>query len=477
MTNTSENTHRQSVEAEGGQSESSALLSLAMNKQREGRFVEAWALYERVIASPINQAEETNALANLAMILMDHGRYMSAITMARRAAVLGPQNSSLLLNLGNFLMRSGQHLAAGKVLQHLDPNNAHALHNRALVAANLGRYDQAIKFFVKAIQLIKDAGAEPSADLYNDLAYTYLRNRQWKLGFKYLEYRWQVLPKGPAWHMDIPQWDGSPLEGRTILIHHEQGAGDTIQFIRFLKLLRAQQDCHVLFLCPVALCPLIHRSGLAHEVIPDNFIFEPIKADVHLPLMSLMQYVLDLRKVPTKLNVPIAPYLKVNESLLLELPIPVGGRKKVGICWAGNPAHEQDRWRSMPAAMMLQLASNPMVQLYALQEMEEHRQELAAVGGGGLAIDLGPMMQGQSWEVTAKLISQLDLVVSVDTAILHLAGAIGKPTIALHAWRPCWRWLADRTGSPWYTHQIAVRQSEPGKWQPVIDKASDLLLA
>jgi hypothetical protein len=260
----------------------------------------------------------------------------------------------------------------------------------------------------------------------------------------------------------VPKWDGSPLDGRTLLIHSEQGLGDTMQFIRYVKLIEPHGGKIVVAAQP-ELIALLKQSGYSGLVAQGS----PLPAfDVHLPLMSLPRvFGTDLNSVPCDV-----PYLAADPERILSWREKLGQVPgyKVGISWQGNKKYPGDRFRSIAVEHFAPLARVPAVRLFSLQKGPGSEQ-LAAVADRFGVVDLGPSLDngGGAFLDTAAVMKSLDLIVTSDSAVAHLAGALGVPV-----WMPLprvcdWRWLVERSDSPWYPTMRLFRQSTLGEWGPV----------
>jgi hypothetical protein len=262
-----------------------------------------------------------------------------------------------------------------------------------------------------------------------------------------------------------PLWNGSPLPGRTILLHIEQGLGDTLQFIRYAQQVKNLGGT-VLFACPESLAGLLGKvQGIDAIVLPDDLL---PAFDVHAPLMSLPHLLgTTLETIPAEV-----PYFTADPQAVArwrgELDAAPG--INVGIAWAGSPRHPADRWRSIPLAQFGRLANLPGVKLYSLQKGPGSEQ----LAGSGLPIeDWGQRLNDIS--ATAAAVASLDLVIACDTAIVHLAGALAKSVWVVLPFAPDWRWLLERGDSPWYPTGRLFRQRAWGQWDAVFDEIAAAL--
>jgi hypothetical protein len=265
-----------------------------------------------------------------------------------------------------------------------------------------------------------------------------------------------------------PQWDGGPLAGRTILLHAEQGLGDTLHFIRYAERVAAAGG-NVVVECQAPLKRLLHDSL---ERIPVISHGEPLPSfDVHCPLLSLPRlFQTTLESIPARV-----PYVDANDALAPQWRARLADKDrhlKIGLVWAGSEAHQNDRNRSIPLATFAPLAQGPNTCIYSLQKGDAARQAAASSAPFPL-VDWTSELH--DFADTAALIAQLDLIITVDTAMAHLAGALGKPVWALVPHVPDWRWLLDRDDSPWYPTMRLFRQTNPGDWTSVLERVATAL--
>jgi len=265
-----------------------------------------------------------------------------------------------------------------------------------------------------------------------------------------------------------PQWDGRALEGRTLLLHAEQGLGDAIQFIRYLPLM-SQRGGRIIIECYAELQRLFQIMAGRCQIVACG---QPLPAfDLHCPLLSLP------RVFGTTLsNIPhVVPYLhpdaeearKWHHRLLWQSRL-----VNVGLAWMGNPAHKNDRSRSIKLARLAPLGQVPGVRFFSLQKGEAAAETKTPPSGMEL-VDWTQELK--DFADTAGLIANLDLVIAVDTAVVHLAGAMGKPVWTLLPFVPDWRWLLEREDSPWYPTMRLFRQNSWGDWDSVITRVVDAL--
>jgi hypothetical protein len=287
-------------------------------------------------------------------------------------------------------------------------------------------------------------------------------------GFALYEARFEDPRLGtPARSLPWPRWSGvEPLAGQRILLHAEQGLGDTLQFARYAPLVAAR-GARVVLEVPAPLAGLLRPlDGVSAVIARGNPL--PV-VDCHCPLGSL-----PLALGTTLATIPASiPYLHADAVDVAAWQAQPGDRRpRVGLVWAGNRRHRNDRRRSLPLAALAPLARGPW-QLVSLQKdlTLDDAQRLA----GWQAIDAGPRLG--DFAATAAALTALDLVVTVDTAVAHLAGALGRPAWVLLPHAPDWRWLLGRADSPWYPTLRLFRQPRPGDWARVVRQVADALVA
>jgi len=373
--------------------------------------------------------------------------------------------------LGNIMQANGHFDQAAENYERalqLEPNNADVHYNSGVMYNRQGNQDQALDCLDRAIELRPDF-----VEAHWNKSFIYLLSGDYTRGWP--EYEWRLRKKAHINRpFNKPAWDGSSLAGRTILVHDEQGYGDTLQFIRYLSLLKSAE--RVIFECHPGLSPLLQgfedydqliERKSAHEV-PD------IPFDTHVYLMSLPY----LTGTTSQTAIPgLTPYLRADRELSEKWEEKLSGDPgfKIGICWKGGPQHTNEAYRSCPLEAFAPLAEVPGVSLYSLQK-EVSRHAIEALPGGYQLKTPGENIDTKGrFTDTAAIMSNLDLVVSIDTAILHLAGALGCPTWALLCASPDWRWSRQGTGTPWYPKMRLFRQPRLGDWNSVLGQVAKSL--
>ncbi len=342
-----------------------------------------------------------------------------------------------------------------------DGRMAGAYNNLAILEERLELRTAAETHYRKAIAL-----KHQFPDAHFNLGMLLLRLGRFREGFSECEWRWQTSRFTP-FRVPHPLWDGRRLRG-TLLVHSEQGAGDAIQFVRYLT--PASELCdRLIFFCPENLFPLFRSiPGVSQLRGPGSV--QVSEFDAYIPLMSLPHVLgTTLENLPSKV-----PYLQ-PECRTIDLgPAPIGDpRLKVGVAWAGSPTHLNDRHRSCNLRDLEPLFELPDVAYYSLQ-IGPRSADVQELGNRtGIVADLSDRLR--DFTDTAAAIGQLDLTISVDTSVLHLAGALGKPVWGMLSARSDWRWLIDRDDSPWYPTLRLFRQPRLGDWSEVFSRAATAL--
>ena len=467
-----------------------AFNNLGIVLLQKGEFGPAQRALERALEAAPDYAA---AWFNLGNVLAARDEHAKAIEHYRRALALDPQHIDALNNLGGALTELGAWDEAVSCYQRvlaLQPTNAGAHNNFGRVLAQRDELGAAIAHFRDAIALqphaidahinlgnvlleqgdARDAhqsyeralAIDPAHDSahWNDGLALLL---QGDLGAGFRRWRWNVAA---AKRFSAPEWHGEELHGATILIHAEQGFGDAIHFARYIPMVAARGG-RVIFEAPVEL----HRLFAAVDGVDEVVAFGDPLPDFawQCPLLSLpLAFNTTLRNVPASV-----PYLCADRDAVEDWRRRLAGPElKVGLVWAGRPEHKRDRHRSMALAELAPLAAIPNVAFYALQKGAAVCEAETAPEGMRLEI-LSPLLG--DFADTAAAIMALDLVISVDTSVAHLAGALGKPVWILNAYAPDWRWLERRSDSPWYPTAELFRQDASRRWAPVVaDVAAEL---
>jgi tetratricopeptide (TPR) repeat protein len=341
----------------------------------------------------------------------------------------------------------------------LSPDAAGTHYNLALVLRDSGDIAAAMQQFECAVEL-----GYNSSDLYWDRALAYLTDGKLAPGFAEYEWRWR-LPEITARSLPGAPWKGESLKGRTLFVYAEQGFGDTIQFARYVPVIAGQAG-RVIFECQASLLRLLSGSErfAGVELIPQG---EQVPTfDFHTALLSLPHLVgTTLSTIPADI-----PYIS-PPSGSDKPPAPRAG-PSVGLAWTGKPTHRNDRNRSITLAQLAPLLQLPHVHFVSLQ-VGTAAQEIAALGYGSVIENRAPALK--DFADTASAIQAVDLVISIDSAVAHLAGALGRPVWTLIPYVPDWRWMLLRDDSPWYPTMRLMRQRAPGDWADLLQRVGERL--
>jgi tetratricopeptide (TPR) repeat protein len=436
--------------------------SLGNALRAAGSLNEAIAAYRQVIHLAPNHPAAHN---NLGIALQNSGQLQESLASFRRAVQIRPDYIEAHINIGNALYAMGepdQAIASHRRAVQIDPNNPHSLTTLAGALLKEWKLEEPEKLLRKALEL------NPKLpDAHWNLAVYLLLHGDYERGWPEYEWRWPVIsPSKAPPQLSKPLWDGSLLNGRTILLLPEQGYGDAIQFARYIPLLK-RQGAHVNIVCRPALARLFEMAG-ADQTISAPGEFPP--CDVYLPILSLAwrcKTTLQTIPFPAGYIVPDPAASEAWRNRLAKFP-----GKKIGIVWSGSTDYQDDKRRSMKLSYFAPLAQIPGVTLVSLQKQPESQAPAVAPSGIKL-IDFTPELS--DFVDTANLIAALDLVISVDTAVAHLAGAIGKPIWILLSRPGHWLWLLDRTDTPWYDSMKLFRQKTPGDWHELISRVTQNL--
>jgi tetratricopeptide (TPR) repeat protein len=422
------------------------------------RLDDALAAFEKALALAPRQAEATLG-RGIALGRLD--RHREAIAAFDAALALAPNHPLVHYNRGLSLFNLGRYdeaIASYDRTLATTPDHVGALNNRGLALQALNRHGDAVASYDKAVDIQKDY-----ADAHFNAALALLTLGDFQRGFEKYEFRWQRTGMPASRRgQGRPLWLGEyPLQGRTILLHAEQGLGDTIQFARYIPLL-ARMGAKVVLEVQAELRPLLAQMEGVHAVVARG---EPVPTfDVHCPLGSLPRA---LKTEPTTIPAEI-PYLASDATRIAiwQSRLPQDAGPRVAVAWAGNAKHANDRNRSVPFADLASLWSTPGTQFISIQ------RELRSDDAERLAREPRVTQVGQyldDFADTAAVAALADLVITVDTSVAHLAGALGRPVWILLPYSPDWRWGVTGETSRWYPTARLFRQPAPGRWDSVIE--------
>jgi tetratricopeptide (TPR) repeat protein len=440
--------------------------NLAIALEQTNQLDAAIASYRRAIEL---QPDYGNARLNLANVMIKKGDLNSAIDNLRQTIQRLPDFAQAHANLGSAFINARRLNDAIASLQRaieLNPTYAEAHSNLGIALREIGQLDQSITSMQRAIQLRPDlAGAH-----YN-LSLALLARGDFQQGWEEYEWRWKYPTSQPTLSPQTfaqPLWDGTPLQARTLLIHAEQGFGDAIQFVRYLPL-AVQRGGKIIFQCRPELQRLFQTIPGGCEIIARGQPLPPF--DLHCPLLSLPRiFRTTLTTIPSTV-----PYLSPEPQLVEAWSRTLGPADRplrIGLAWAGNPQFAMDQTRSISLQQLAAFAAVQGVKFFGLQK-DPAAQHAKHPPAGLKLVDLGPQLK--DFADTAAVMSLLDLIITTDTSVPHLAGALGEPVWVMLQFVPDFRWLVDRPDSPWYPSMRLFRQPAPGDWDSVIAQVVEAL--
>jgi tetratricopeptide (TPR) repeat protein len=471
-----------------------AWFNLAAALAQLDRPAEAIDGYQRALQA---KPDFVQAWFNLGNVLRDSARNDEAIYAYEQAVHFVPDYAEAYNNLGSLFQRFGRLSEATAALRQAlraQPNYPRAKNNLAVVLTEEHEFDQAVELLQQVIADQPDF-AEPynnlgvalmhrgeldaalawveqslimqpdSAEAHKNRAIIWLFQGDYERGWREFEWRWKSkdFPPNPY---PQPYWNGQPLPGGTLLLHAEQGLGDTIQFVRFAAA-AGQLTKRTILVCPPPLVTLLGRCGQNLEVLPQGAPLPPI--DAQASLMSLPGL---LRTLP-QAGSGSPPYLQPAADLVEQWRAELSGYAglKVGIVWQGNPNYRGDQFRSVRLAEFLPLAEVAGATFFSLQKGFGGEQ-VAEIADRLPLVDLSERLDDEAGPFmdTAAVMANLDLVITTDTAAAHLAGALAVPVWVALAHVPEWRWLLGREDCPWYPSMRLFRQVAPGDWPSVFGR-------
>lgn len=440
-------------------SNASAWHVLAVTRHRLGNNTEAIELMRRAIALGPASARLQKDLATLLRSVGSHEEALEAI----RRSLAQVSDDAVALNIEGYCLselgRPAEAMRAYHRALAVDPKYVECWTNLAYAWQQMLQLDRAEESFQRALAINADyapaqCGAAMLALLRGDYA----------TGFAQLEWRWRLETMKPR-HFQQPAWQGERLDGKTVLLHAEQGLGDTIQVLRFVPDV-IRRGARVVIEVPEVLQRLAASLDCDCDIVSRG---QPLPSfDVHCPLMSLPRLLgVTLAGLPVRI-----PYLRADPTAIERWSrrlCAAGDPLKIGIVWAGNPKHPQDRCRSVALERLAPLLEQPGIRFYSLQKTGDE----SLPGVEHRFIDIAPELPDLA--ETAAALFNLDLIITVDTATAHLAGALGRPCWVLLPFMPDWRWLTERADSPWYPTLRLFRQSAQGDWESAIKLVREAL--
>ena len=470
------------------------LFQRALRAHQAGDLDQAQRLYGQVLAA---HPQQVNALTNLSTLYLHHGRFEEALLLVARALQIDPAQAALHYNYGNILMQaalyadaaaayaqalalqpatavfhSNHGIALFKLNRYaeaiasydraiaLEPECAEYYNNRGNARGHLGQFTEALEDYARAVSL-----APTLADAHWNRGLLQIMHGDFENGFRHYEWRWQRPSFAPDLRpLTKPLWLGDALlQGRTILIYPEQGLGDVIQFSRYVPMLEAL-GAQVILEAPAPLVALLRAVSKTATMIAKGATPPPY--DFQCPIVSLpLAFRTTLASVPSAV-----PYLAAapEKERIWQQKLGPKTRPRIGLAWSGSPTHVNDHNRSAPLAMLGPLLGMPY-DFHAIQKdlREADRPYLGTMQHHGADL--------LDFTDTAALIAQMDLVISVDTSVAHLAGALAKPLWLLLPAIPDYRWLLARDDTPWYPSARLFRHPMPGDWAGTITAVAHAL--
>jgi tetratricopeptide (TPR) repeat protein len=453
--------HRRVVELRPDFAEAWNNIGLACAAQ--SRHVEAIENLRQALAVRPDYAD---ALQNLGTQYQALDRFDEALASYRAAVALKPASPVAHNNMGNALLAIGDlegSLAAYQKAIALDPGYADAYSNLGNLLQTLGRLDESVAAYDKA--LVLNPGA---TGVRWNKAFGLLLKGDYAAGWPLAEARWEMVdPSRTLAGLRTPPWLGvGDVRRRSILLHHEQGLGDTLQMLRYVPLLAAR-GARVIVRVPASLSAVAATVPGVAQVVVEDATLPPF--DLHCPFMSLpLAFRTTLATVPSNV-----PYLSAPEPALTAWGKRLGprARRRIGLAWSGAAAHRNDRHRSIGLQPLLALL-HVDAEFVSLQKEYVPADEALLKADGRVrdfSADLADFAE------TAGLVEQLDLVISVDTSVAHLAGGMGKPVWLLLPFAPDYRWMLGRADSPWYPGMRLFRQPVFGDWAGVVREVAAAL--
>ena len=435
------------------------LKNIGSRLVKSGATEAAWICFEKALALDPNEADAHNGMGAL---LQEQGKLDEAEARFLRALACRPEFAQAQCNLGNIALKRKQFAEAKRRYERalaIDAGMAEAHSNLGSILVAEHKFEEGRRSYARALELAPGF----NDGLWNRCMLDLLEGKfdsGWK-GYEVRRAMERIAPRS----LPEPLWRGEPLNGARILLHAEQGQGDTLQFMRYAPLVHAAGGTVILDVKPPVLRLAKQLPGVSDAIASGN----PLPAcEWQCPLMSLpLALKTSLESIPARV-----PYLHVPDEARqkaagVELP---QGKLRVGFVWRGNPEYRDDELRSMALSTFAPLFGVDGVQFCSLQ-IGPAAAQLRDVDAQivDLTADIADFAD------TAALIERLDLVISVDTAVAHLTGALARPVWTLLPFAPDWRWLLDREDSPWYPTMRLFRQPSPGNWPEVIARAGEEL--
>jgi tetratricopeptide (TPR) repeat protein len=439
-----------------------AYYNLGLCRSRQKRHADAVECFQSALRDRPDYAEACN---DLGTALRELGRPDQALDSHRRAIELKPEFVEAYNNIGTIMVEMGKPEEAAESFRmalRFKPDYAEACSNLGNALVFLGRHDEALSSHELALRINPDY-----ANAHWNRSWALLLKGDFEQGWREYEWRWKCGVSAPR-RLPKPSWDGRTLNGKSILLHAEQGIGDTIQFIRYAALVK-QRDGRVLVECQPELARLLAGCEGIDALIEAGAPLPDF--DCHAAIPSLPG-IFNTRPDSIPADIPyLQPPASENEDLSKLLAVGAGNFR-VGIVWSGNTRFKHNRYRSCRLSDFEPLARIAGVSFFSLQkgnpasELIDGECDMPVTDLSGVLHDFAD---------TASALQHLDLVITVDTSVAHLAGALGKPVWLLLSFAPDWRWLLGRTDSPWYPTMRLFRQIRLDDWKSVFTRIAESL--
>lgn len=438
--------------------EVNALLEKALELHRLEQHAEAASLYKKALQL---DPHDGASWSNLGTALRAMGHADAALCCLKKAIVFAPNKPSFLTNYGNILTdmdRKEEALAAHVKACQIRPDDFLIRKNYATSLREFAHYEQALLHYEIACSM------QPNNDFVKwDRALTYLHLGHYKKGWEAFEVRWAIgkMDERPA---EAPKWNGESLKGKTILVHGEQGFGDTILCSRYIPMVKMRGG-RIIFECKEPLHKLFSKIHGIEKIVEYGQVGEPF--DYQISIMSLPGiFKTNLDTIPPAPDLLVPDTPPPHAKQLLES---ANHDFKVGIIWSGSITFKGNKKRAVSIDRFLALASIPGVQFYSLQK-GPCEIDLYNSGADTVIWDLSKDLN--DFTDTASIVDQLDLVIMTDSSVAHLAGSIGTPVWNLLNYKPYWLYLSYREDCPWYPSMRLFRQTDPGNWDKVFERVA-----
>jgi Tfp pilus assembly protein PilF len=439
------------------------MLELGTAQLKAGDLSNAHAMFLGALEQDSSSGLVWEALASSSL---RYGQPHTNLSALRRAVAENPDNPGIITNLGVALWRENYlDEAEAMFMRCLDmqPDNPDFHRNLGLVRYKQIRSKEAVEHL-----LIAHRAQPDNAETTSDLSIAVLQSGDMQWGMELHEVRWKILSKSIVWDMKLERWYGQPLGTDAILVHHEQGMGDSICWSRYIRWIKEHNpDCTVWFVCPPCLVNLFDGQLGIDKVLdwdqPRQMLMAQRECKWHVPLMSLLQVTgATFEQTPSDGKPYLRPPSSPGGRRAYRTP---GTKLSVGVIWSSSPGQGLSRAKTVPLSDIVRLTEVPGVRLYSLQHAGT--PELEGTGAKYVINDLQASFN--NFADLANIMVQMDVIVAACTGPSHLAGALGVPVLLMDPYTPCWRYVPSGT-KRWYGSMTSIRQSDPHRWDDVIDR-------